>query len=206
MIWWLKNSFLYDFFGKRSFSQTGEDMILRHLISDKRNGLPAGRQGFYVDVGAFHPKVFSNTYYFYKKGWKGINIEPNREMWKLFGSSRKRDVNLNMGVSDKRGKFAYINSESPALNKFSKKGGLKILCLPLSDILSKYLPKGQMIDFMSIDVEGMELSVLKSNNWRKFCPKILIVEKRKGVKRYLLSLNYRLVSETPLSLLFMLKS
>lgn len=199
MLWWLKNSFLYDFFGKRSFSQSGEDMILRHLMNNKKSG-------FYVDIGAFHPKVFSNTYYFYKKGWRGINIEPNKEMWKLFGKSRKRDINLNVGVSSKKGSFSYINFKTPALNKFVKKGGRKVLCLPLSVILEKNLPRGKSIDFMSIDVEGMEMEVLRSNNWHKFCPKILVVEKRDGVKQYLASLNYCLVGQTPLSLLFMLKS
>ena len=56
-------------FSVRSYSQEGEDMILRRIFGDKR-------LGFYVDVGAHDPRRFSNTYYFYKRGWRGINIEP----------------------------------------------------------------------------------------------------------------------------------
>src|SRR5687767_11168484 len=67
-----------------SFSSAGEDMILRHMIgSDKRDG-------FYVDVGAYHPTLFSNTYFFYLHGWRGINIEARPGSQRLFNEIRPR--------------------------------------------------------------------------------------------------------------------
>src|SRR3989344_4572766 len=84
----LINTWFYDLLGKRSYSQSGEDMILRSIFDDKK-------EGFYVDVGAFHPKLYSNTYYFYKRGWRGINIEPNPGA--NFGI-RKGDINLKCGI------------------------------------------------------------------------------------------------------------
>ena len=42
------------------------------------------KSGFYVDIGAHHPKRFSNTYFFYKRGWSGITVEPNSDAIKLF--------------------------------------------------------------------------------------------------------------------------
>ena len=51
-----------------SYSQQGEDMILKSLFQDHQSG-------FYVDVGAHHPSRFSNTYFFYLRGWRGINID-----------------------------------------------------------------------------------------------------------------------------------
>jgi len=197
-MWWLKNSFIYDLFGKRSLSQSGEDMILRQLMDDKKDG-------FYVDVGAFHPKVFSNTYYFYKKGWRGVNIEPNRKMWRLFGISRKRDVNLNLGVGSRREKRKYLSCVEPSLNRFGKKGGEEVLVMPLRNILQKYVPVGQKIDFLSVDVEGMEMEVLKSNDWGRFKPRFLIIEKRHGVRLFVASRGYKLMGMTGLSLIFMLK-
>jgi len=195
MLWWLKNSFVYDFLGKRSYSQGGEDMILRQLVDDKS-------VGFYVDVGAFHPKVFSNTYYFYKKGWRGINVEPNKKMWRLFEASRKRDVSLNLGVGRKEEKRRYLSCGEPAVNKFDKRGKNKVSLWPLGKILEKYLPVDQEIDFLSVDVEGMEIEVLKSNDWSRFRPRFLIIEKRKGVRSLVFDKGYKLVGMTGLSLIF----
>jgi len=55
--------------GYISFSQDGEDMVLRRIFSGKLNGT-------YVDIGAHHPSLYSNTNYFYQNGWTGINIDP----------------------------------------------------------------------------------------------------------------------------------
>jgi hypothetical protein len=46
----------------------------------------------------------------------------------------------------------------------------------LEEIFEKHLPHGQEIDFMSVDVEGLDLQVLKSNNWKRFRPKFVLVE------------------------------
>src|SRR5687767_14463398 len=80
-----------------SFSSAGEDMILRHIISSDK------RDGFYVDVEAYHPTHQSNTYFFYLYGWRGINIEARPGSRKLFDKVRPRDINLEMGVSAERG-------------------------------------------------------------------------------------------------------
>jgi hypothetical protein len=52
----------------QSYSQEGEDMVLYRTFETVK-------EGFYVDVGAHHPDRFSNTYKFYKQGWRGINID-----------------------------------------------------------------------------------------------------------------------------------
>ena len=52
----------------------------------------------FIDVGAHHPMRFSNTYLFYKKKWKGINIDPLPGSMKLFNKLRPRDINLELGV------------------------------------------------------------------------------------------------------------
>ena len=80
--------------GTRIYSQEGEDILIERMIGKKK-------KGFYIDIGAHHPYRFSNTYYFYKQGWSGINIEPNVEHFRYFLKHRKRDINLNKGLSDK---------------------------------------------------------------------------------------------------------
>ncbi len=166
-----------------SFSAAGEDMILRHLLgSDKQNG-------FYVDVGAFHPVRSSNTYFFYLYGWRGINIEPRPGSKKLFDKVRPKDINLEVGISRERGETTYyFIGEDSSMNSFSRdfleqmglldevKQRLSVPVLPLSDVLDQYLPKGQRIDFMNVDVEGHDLKVLESNDWDRFRPRIVVVE------------------------------
>jgi FkbM family methyltransferase len=166
-----------------SYSQEGEDLILDRIFGNKN-------AGFYVDVGAHHPFRFSNTYKFYLKGWRGINIDPLPGSMKLFNKFRKRDINLELGVGEKEDRLIYYMFNEPALNTFEEKLAKKrdgkngyyivkkmpIKVYPLSKILDKYLPKEQEIDFLNIDVEGKDFEVLKSNDWHKYRPKIVLVE------------------------------
>ena len=178
----IKNNY-FDGFSFKSYSQEGEDMILRRLFEKQKTG-------FYVDVGAHHPKRFSNTFFFYKKGWRGINIDAMPNSMSLFNKIRPRDINLEIPISDKKEKLKYYMFNEPALNGFSKelakkrddKDDYKIISekemetSTLEEILEKHLPYDQEIDFMSIDVEGLDLQVLKSNNWRLFRPKFVLME------------------------------
>ena len=173
----------FDGFSLKSYSQEGEDMILRRLFEKQKTG-------FYVDVGAHHPKRFSNTFFFYKNGWIGINIDAMPNSMGLFNKIRPRDTNLEIPISDKKQKLKYYMFNEPALNGFSKelaekrdgKDNYKIISeknletSTLEEIFEKHLPHGQEIDFLSIDVEGLDLQVLKSNNWRRFRPKCVLVE------------------------------
>jgi FkbM family methyltransferase len=166
-----------------SFSSAGEDMILRHLIgSDKMNG-------FYVDVGAFHPTRSSNTYFFYLNGWQGINVEARPGSKDLFDRIRPRDVNLEVAVSRERGwlTYYYIADDSP-MNSFSPeflrqiemlqhvRSEISVPTMPLVEILERHVPSGRSIDFMSVDVEGYDFEVLASNDWNRFRPRFVVVE------------------------------
>lgn len=167
-----------------SYSQEGEDMILRRIFEHKR-------KGFYVDVGAHHPKRFSNTYYFYKQGWRGINIDATPGSMQAFNKVRPADLNIEAAISRERKFLTFYMFDEPALNGFSKQLSeqrnantqacriiktIDIETVTLSQILDKHLPKGQLIDFMSIDVEGLDYDVLQSNDWSRFRPEIILVE------------------------------
>jgi FkbM family methyltransferase len=145
--------------------------------------------GFYVDVGAFHPTLFSNTYFFYLNGWRGINVDARPGSKKLFDRVRPRDINLELGVSRERGTMTYyfIGEDSP-MNSFSPdflrqiemldhvSAEISIPTVPLSALLERHLPQSQPIDFMNIDVEGHDFEVLESNDWERFRPKVIVVE------------------------------
>ena len=197
-----------------SYSQEGEDMILQSFYQNQKN-----YKGFFVDVGAHHPYRFSNTLYFYKKGWKGINIEPTPGAIKSFNFFRRRDINLNIGISGKKDKLIFYCFNEPALNGFSKELSeernstskiyriekeILVETYPLADVLDKYLPAGQKIDFFTIDVEGLDLEVLKSNNWDKYKPTFVLVEDSVDFANitssetyiYLDQMGYELVTKT----------
>jgi len=175
----------------KSYSQDGEDMILKAIYEQKK-----GYKGFFVDVGAHHPVRYSNTNYFYKRGWKGINIEPTPSAIGAFNTFRKRDINLNIGIGPEKTKLKFYCFNEPALNSFSEEvskridaesGKYKIIkeldidVLPLSDVLDQYLPANTTIDFLSIDVEGLDYQVLLSNNWDKYKPGVILVEENVNV-------------------------
>lgn len=167
-----------------SYSQEGEDIILARM-------LPGVVNGFYIDVGAHHPFRFSNTYLFYLRGWKGINIDASPGSMALFDRYRPRDINIEalVGVGDELVKL-YVFDE-PALNTASKEvmndrlvnaPSYKLsreLDLPtrsLASILTDVVPEETQITFLSIDVEGLELEILESNDWDRFRPGIILVE------------------------------
>jgi FkbM family methyltransferase len=179
----IKSSIFTDY-STKSYSQEGEDMILHRIFEDKP-------RGFYVDVGAHHPKRFSNTYFFSKQGWRGINIDATPGCMRAFNKSRPTDINIEAPVSRSQETLTFYMFDEPALNGFSnelseqrssKGQTYKIIktidleTVTLSEILTKHLPKGQLIDFMSIDVEGLDYDVLLSNDWNRFRPKIILVE------------------------------
>lgn len=168
---------------KYSYSQEGEDMILAKIFEGKING-------FYVDVGAHHPQRFSNTYYFYLLGWQGINIDAMPDCMKFFDKIRPNDINLEIGISASGEKLIYHAFTEPAYNsfcqetnevysntyKFEKAFEKEIQTYSLSEVLDKYLPFNQTIDFLSIDVEGLDYEILVSNNWEKYSPAVVLVE------------------------------
>ncbi|TSE22736.1 methyltransferase, FkbM family [Tepidimonas sediminis] len=166
-----------------SWSQEGEDIVLRRFFGDKKNG-------FYVDIGAHHPKRFSNTFYFYRRGWSGINIDAMPGSMRLFNKYRPRDLNLELGVAGKQGELDYYVFNEKALNGFfcelsrSRNDAdspyriekvVRVRVVPLKDILGQYA-KDKKIDFMNVDVEGLDLDVLQSNDWSRFRPKMVLAE------------------------------
>jgi len=166
---------------KGSYSQKGEDLVIEKLLKSKSTG-------FYVDVGAHDPKFRNNTKRFYKKGWHGINIEPDYDNYLKLIEDRPKDINLNIGISNDDRVLDFYRFIPDAISTFSKenldqylKYGFKLREIRrvktkcLSEVLTKYV-KNKTIDFISVDAEGYDLKVLESNDWRKFIPTVVCVE------------------------------
>jgi FkbM family methyltransferase len=166
-----------------SFSQEGEDVLLDRFFEQKP-------RGFYVDIGAHHPIRFSNTHLFYRRGWRGINVDAMPGSMKEFAKLRPEDQNVEALVSDKCQRSEFFLFNEPALNTcepalarqrdglstFRLTGSTVVESQTLSAILDRYLPARQAIDFLSVDVEGMDLAVLRSNDWDRFRPTVIVAE------------------------------
>jgi FkbM family methyltransferase len=163
-------------------SQLGEDLILSLLLEGKKNG-------FYIDIGANHPKKFNNTYRLYKSGWHGINIEPNPSKISAFKRGRSRDINLAIGVGPAESSMKYycfdedtLNTFDPAFAKKNRNMGhiqtgiIDVPVKPLSHVFKENIPPSTPTDVMSLDTEGYDMVVLKSNDWNKYRPRFVVIE------------------------------
>jgi FkbM family methyltransferase len=179
------------FFGFRKifqryyYSQNGEELLLQSFGRYEKD-----YKGFYVDIGAYHPIIYSNTQYFYEQGWKGINIDARPGSMKIFNRIRKRDINLEIGISDKRGELEYysfkksddMNGFDSVLSKERMSRGdeiqeiVKMDVFTINEILKKYLPENQEIDFITIDIEGLELQIIKTLDFEKYSPRFFLIE------------------------------
>ena len=161
---------------KKSYSSNSVDLIINELFKNKQKGI-------YIDVGCNHPFIGNNTYKLFKKGWSGINIDLDYTFIDSFNFYRPDDYNLQIGVSDKNGEQEmYYHHERSAINtldvKRSSKSILKknIKTLTLNNIIENSKFKNRQIDYVSIDVEGYELNVLKGFDLNKYKPKALSIE------------------------------
>ena len=164
------------------YGQDGEDLILDRFLERQKTG-------FFIDVGAHHPIRFSNTYLFYLRGWRGINIDAQPGSMKLFNKYRARDINLECGVGLRTGRLPFYRFNEPALNTFDEREAklkdrapykfvdqIEVSVRRLDDLLTEFLPVRQQIDFLTIDVEGKDLEVLESNDWSRFHPRFILAE------------------------------
>ncbi|KYC42849.1 hypothetical protein WA1_12045 [Scytonema hofmannii PCC 7110] len=166
-----------------SYSQTGEDRIIDAII---------GRvsEGYYVDVGCHHPQILSNTFAFYKKGWKGINIDANEKLIQEYQNWRPRDISLCAVISNKKQEVVFTEFDDPAVSSLSMEhidewsnhrkiiNKRNVTTSTLQDILEEHMAPGNF-DLLSIDVEGHDYEVLSSLNLNIYRPKLIVIEMHK---------------------------
>ena len=191
---------------KISYSYGSVDLLLEHIFKNQSHG-------FYIDVGCQHPVMNNNTYLLYKKGWNGINIDLDKKNIDLFNFYRKRDLNLNFAISSQEGErdlFFYhdksaINTVEKSVANYQRaqvKEIKKVKTKTLNSIIENSKFNNLTIDFVSIDVEGHELNVIKGFDLKKYKPKVVIIEfldlslkkleiKNLNIKNFLKSEIYR---------------
>ena len=169
--------------GRLSYALEGEDLVLARLFEGEDG------PGFFVDIGAHHPVRYSNTYYFYRRGWTGLNVDALPGTANLFRRMRPKDITVECGIGAQAGVMTYFVFNEPALNTFSEQEAhkkdrhpyhivntLQIPVVTLTEILDRHLPVGVTIDFMTIDAEGFDHEIVCSNDWSCYRPRVVLVE------------------------------
>jgi FkbM family methyltransferase len=212
-----------------SYAQNGEDLILAHYFF--KHGI---EKPTYLDIGANHPRFISNTYFFYLKGGSGVCVEPNPKLARKFSKVRTRDKVLNVGVGiddRKEADFYQFPDAAHGLSTFSKEDaeywsrvGMKgvgkikyekVVRVPLiqvNEILENHFEKSP--DILSIDVEGLDLEILKTIDFTRFKPLTIIVEtllydemqresRNEKIIDFLTSLGYTIYADTHVNTIFL---
>ncbi|MEO8405243.1 MAG: FkbM family methyltransferase [Chitinophagaceae bacterium] len=206
-----------------SFSQAGEDQVIRYLINDCLK-IP---DPTYLEIGTHHPLYGNNTYYFYSRGCKGVCVEPDVRWAPLIRKYRKRDVFLQAGVSTSKETSAtfYIfptgysgwntlekeeaeNRQAQTNIKFQE---VTVPLVNINDIIRDHFPTWPTI--ISIDVEGLDLDILKSMDFDKYKPEIICAEsitfsttndqsKINDIAAFMLSKGYFVFADTYVNTIF----
>jgi FkbM family methyltransferase len=172
-----------------SYAQQGEDLIVDKILEFIGIARPT-----YLDIGAFAPIVWSNTYLLYQKGCRGVLVEPNPARRGALVAERPGDVVLSVGVgSGEPGEadfFMIGNADGSAIDTFQRaqadearrlvgekasvKKVIKVPLVSINEIIAKHFRGAP--DFLSIDTEGMDLEILRSLDFNRFRPAVVCAE------------------------------
>lgn len=164
---------------RRSYSQFGEDLSLLRLLPE--------RDGFFIDVGAGHPKRGSNTYALYRRGWSGVLIEPLELNVRKLRKHRSRDRIIRAACGRSCGETTlyefddyYFSTISATTVEELAYQGLRpisrhrVPLIALESLDIHAMPNQPSL--LSVDVEGTELDVLEGNDWSRFLPRVVCIE------------------------------
>ena len=159
------------------YSNWGIDLLIKDILKNQKE------KGIYIDVGSHHPLINNNTFILYKRGWRGINVDLDFNSIDMFNYFRPKDHNIQIALSNKIGftdlYFFHNRSAKNTITKSRGKGAKSIKRVKtdtLNNIIKNSKINTKKIDFLSIDVEGNELNVLKGLNFKKYRPKIISIE------------------------------
>jgi len=170
------------------FSVVEKNLICQSFLKQCK-----GLMGYHIDIGTHHPYLFSNKNQSSPKGWQRIAIEPAANaasLIRLFSCEDRKDLNKQKQQGPGPCVFPIIKT-------------INFIKTPLTEILDNNLPAGQTLEFLSVDVEGLNLRTLTSNNWNKYRPMCVIVKSGRqagsgsAIYNLLKRKNYKQVFETP---------
>ena len=172
-----------------SYAQNFEDVMLWRALGRLPDGSPRAAPGCWIDVGAWDPVADSVTYAFYRRGWRGLNLEPNPEFFPLLAISRPGDVNLPVAAGERDGSLRFwripqsgLSTGDAATAETHRRLGfaLEPLDVPVRRLAGLCDEHGfTAVDFLKIDAEGMERAVLAGAGLERLRPRVILIEATK---------------------------
>lgn len=162
-----------------SYAQHFEDVLLWRALKHVENG-------FYIDVGAFHPEIASVSKAFYDNSWRGVHVEPLRQYATLLREHRPDEVVLEVALAEQSGIITFYEISDAGLStgdaeiaeRHRQQGfsvqEITVPCIPMADIFQRY--GDRPIHWLKIDVEGLERSVLRGWGDSPVRPWIVVIE------------------------------
>eukprot|EP00754_Rhynchopus_humris_P050878 Rhum_TRINITY_DN9208_c0_g1::Rhum_TRINITY_DN9208_c0_g1_i1::g.32288::m.32288 len=147
-----------------------EDLIVRKFL------LGGIERGTYIDVGANHAVFHSNTKWYHWAGWNGVVVDPGLQHYWTHVQDRTGDVAVHAAGSDKGGEWLTLYGEGQIASLVKPQGnaaGTKVATVDMRQLCAML---DNHVDFLSLDVEGHELPVLKGNDFAKCRPKVIVIE------------------------------
>ena len=207
--------------GKNCFSQAGEDVIMKFLFDGKKITTPT-----YLELGVFLPDIHNNTYLFYNNGSTGVLVDADDTYAERIKEVRPKDKFINVGVgSEGSAKADFYIFEDKALSTFDKGeamlrdtiGTHKIIAvkeIPLKSI-NRIIEENFATtpDLLSIDVEGLDLSILMTLDFERFPIPVICTEtctysenhikpKDNRIAEFMLSKDYFVYADTYINTIF----
>ena len=189
-----------------SFSQHGEDHFIFKRFMQKRSG-------FYVDVGASHPYRLSNTYLLYQNGWRGVTVEPIPLLGHLHRKWRPEDTLVPKAIGLAAGRLEFKEMLPSVLSTLDAETARAYVADGRAQLLRTYnidvITLGQLfrdyaaqqrVDFLSIDMEGLDASIITSCQFDKIRPSVICIEANEKTDRarmlaYFETQKYNLLTE-----------
>lgn len=164
----------------RPHQQNGEDVLLYRALRGVEKGC-------YIDVGAAEPEADSVTCAFYRRGWRGVNLEPVPATFERLRAARPNDINLNMAAGDQEGTTSFFlvdggNGLSTAISEQMERHKaqgcdcteIQVPVRTLASIVTEHVSGA--VHFLKIDAEGSERAVLAGADFLAFRPWVILVE------------------------------
>ena len=202
---------------RKSFAQMGEDLIIENNLH--KYSL-SGASLTYLEVGTNHPCNSNNTFLFYEQGARGILVEPDKKYWELINQYRPEDVLIKSCIADyDSDQEDFYLMTAGSLNTLSKKIAndyctnnamgqqkieqiIKVSVININKVLAKF---NKWPNLISIDTEGMDISILNTINWNKFRSEIVCVESqdnKQNIVTIMRNNGYEILADNCLNIIF----
>ena len=212
----LRNYFFLIFYSvSRTNSLDSEDLKLNKILL-KQFGQIDYKNIQIFDVGSGHPKIHSNSYFFYKRGSSTVAVDTNKNLIKLYKKSRNEDVSIYGAISNNKDTELYFYEMTPwevsttnyewykkmlEITNATLVSKNKVPVITFNDLLENYYNTKKSIHILMVDIEGESSNLINSIDFGQYDFDVVLVEKE-AKKNFMLNTQFKLEMEDKFNYFF----